>query len=183
MINSQKSRIGKSLLLASLLSGAFVSGGCSLHSYSFKEISKEPGRSVFQGKRALYLISPKIELSVCNEATYLGEEGFFKPSPTLDYVGRKDTFVEGEPIKFVLYRQYGKVGVCLADLIKNGEIDINRRKLFQFGLQPAYWLGINSYNGLGEGNYTIACSQDSEFLGKIDFQVIPSPSKENFTRK
>lgn len=170
------------LLSKALVAGTALFGGCAAH--SFKEVSREPGKAIFQGERGILTPGP-LELYVCNEATFLGEKSMFDSTPVIDYLGIKDTFVEGEPIKFVLYwklRDFMLEDKCLVDLVKDGEVDPARRRVLNIPGTPAYWLKIVPYNGLDEGNYSIACYRDQSLMGKIDFQVV-SPNENASSKK
>ena len=167
MTKENSNRFGKSLLLGMALPLALGLGGCRSNTYH--EVSKDKGTVKFVGSSILGP-SGKIELSVCNDATYLGMDGGFPMSrPVIDYIGRKDTFLEGEPIEFVLYSPIG-VGRAnfRAELIRNGEPIPARRHMTQ--TNPT-WM-ILPYNGLEHGNYAVVCYGLDEFLGKIDFEVV-----------
>jgi hypothetical protein len=166
------------IISGALLVGASMFGGCAAH--SFKEVSREPGKAVFQGERTGLAGVGPLELSVCNEATVVGYEGLFKNIPMIDYLGLKDTFVEGEPLKFVIYwhaRDYSTDQKCLVDLVKNGEVDPTKRRLLDMPGNAHYWLKMVPYNDLSSGNYTLTCSKEKEFMGKVDFQVVSPPDR------
>lgn len=168
----------------SLLALTLLTSGCAVPD-NWGEDFAENGSAFFIDKPHAY------GLSVCNDATFMGsesEQGLWTRlyrKPLVDYVGRKSTFVEGEPVKFVLVGRLGIASKNLIDsetvrieLIRNGEIDLNRR----FSSKVNDICYIVPYPNLERGNYTVSCFRGlKDFLGKIDFQVVAPPEKtENY---
>lgn len=157
-------------LLASLVALPLALGGCKSH--DFRETSRDKDGTVTYGaSKGIDSSSEMLKMSTCNDGTLLGYEGWPIKSPVIKYVGKKSTFVEGEPIEFWLEsKRYDGVGRTnfRAELSRNGE-EITER-LFVTQINPQ-WVVV-PYLGLASGNYTVSCYSLDEFLGKIDFEVV-----------
>ena len=160
-------------LLVALVSLPLLTG-CK--STEYKEDSRGPGTATFSGRMGLGR-SGDVNLSVCNDATYIREVSDFPGTEIIiDYLNRKSTFLKGEPVEFVLNSEYGiPHSPFVAELLRNGEAVSERRYL---SANFVRWL-ILPYPNLDSGNYTVqiyAGSGDKrEFIGNLDFEVVANP--------
>lgn len=160
-------------LLAALVSLPLLTG-CK--STGYKEDSRGQGTATFSGRMGLGS-SGEVFLSVCNDATYVREVSDFPGTEIIiDYSPKKNAFVKGEPIEFVLNSDYGIPHVpFVAELLRNGEAVPERR---YFSPNMVRWL-ILPYPNLDAGNYTVQIyaghDKEKEFIGNLDFEVIANP--------
>lgn len=159
---------------------------CNSVAHSFKETHKLEGFTRYQGIAAL--IEPiSVKFYICNNAIPVKENDWGGVEFNID--GRKSVFIDGEPIKVVL-NCWGNPVFCsglgngstgLTKLLTNGEVDLNRNVIYSPDHKWNY--RIIDYTGISPGNHTVVHYGGTDFMGKIDFEVVPKPSDEPLVRR
>lgn len=160
-------RVKKNLL--GVVSLSALLGACS---GVYNEISREPGRVTLEEKIWGGIRRSKMDFYLCNTAV-VDEAG------TKAY-GQKDVFIEGEPMIFFLRASVAKGtgNNFRLELLKNGEIDLNRMYFSKDSLTTLGYPLSRPPNFLKPANYRVNCYAEGSFLAGLDFQVIPDPKKQ-----